>query len=107
MSQTRPSVVDFWWAKLPPVLQNKYLLTLLLFSIWLLFFDRNDVISQWKLQGTYNDLLEKRRFYKAQSLRAKKELKDLLTNDIDLENFAREKYRMKGANEEVFIIEKR
>lgn len=98
------SVVDFWWEKLPEPLQNKYLLTLVLFCTWLLFFDKNDVISQWKLQAKVDELKDRRVFYHQQMTAVQKETKELLGDNTKLEQFAREHYRFKRNNEEVFII---
>ena len=98
------SVFDFWWEKLPEPLQNKYLLTLVLFCGWLMFFDKNDIISQWQLQAKVDELIERRVFYREQTEAVKKETDELLGNTQKLEQFAREHYRMKRDNEEVFVI---
>ena len=98
------SAFDFWWEKLPAPLQNKYLLSLVLFCSWLLFFDKNDVISQWKLQGKIEELEGRRVFYKQQMIDVQKETKEILGDNSKLEEFAREHYHMKRDNEDVFVL---
>ncbi len=98
------SAIDFWWAKLPEPLQNKFLLTLVLFCAWLMFFDKNDIFSQWKLQADVDELKERRVFYQQQMIDVKKETKEILGDNAKLEQFAREHYRMKRDNEDVFVL---
>ncbi len=104
MGYKTSSAFDFWWDKLPAPLQNKYLLTLLLFCSWLLFFDKNDVISQWKLQAKVDELKERRVYYQQQMIEVQEETKNILGNNSKLEEFAREHYRMKRDNEDIFVI---
>jgi cell division protein DivIC len=105
MAYKTSSVVDFWWSKLPTPLQNKYLLTLVLFCGWLLFFDKNNVIAQWKLQNKVDELTIRRHFYKEQMVVVQKQIDELLGDSQKLEKYAREQYRMKRDNEDLFVIE--
>ena len=34
--------------KIPPVFRNKYLLTIIIFVVWVLLFDSNNLISRYK-----------------------------------------------------------
>ena len=104
MAYKTSSILDFWWAKLPAVLQNKYLLCIVAFAVWLLFLDKNDVISQWKLQNKVTELKEQRAFYKKETVVVQAQIKDLLGSTKSLERFAREHYHLKRPNEEVFVI---
>jgi cell division protein FtsB len=104
MGYKTSSAFDFWWEKLPTPLQNKYLLTLVLFCSWLLFFDKNDVISQWKLQAKVDELQERRVYYQEQMKEVQQQTKEILGDNSKLEEFAREHYRMKRDNEDVFVI---
>lgn len=79
-------------------------MTILIFFIWMLFFDSNDIISQIKLRIELNDLKDQQTFYrtKTQKIRATKE--ELLNNKAALERFTREKYWMKKDDEDLYII---
>lgn len=93
-----------FYQRIPPFLKNKYVLTTLGFIFWLLFFDRHDIISQYKLRKELHKLQEQKAFYLKEIAKDSKNLNELLTNPKTLEKFAREKYLMKKDNEDIFII---
>jgi cell division protein FtsB len=95
---------------LPPVLQrffrpfrNPYFLVLTLFAFWLVFFDKHDVLTQFRLQRTVNQLEQDKVEYREKIKQAQQDRLDLEQNK---EKFAREQYYMKRSDEEVFVIEK-
>lgn len=90
--------------RIPPWLRNKYALTLLAFFIWMLFFDRNDMISQVQLRMKLADYRNKKDYYEEQIRDVKREKQELLTNKDSLERFAREEYMMKKDNEDLYVI---
>lgn len=94
------------YQRIPPLLKNKYILTTIGFIFWLLFFDRHDIISQYKLRRQLHKLEEQKAFYLKEIAKDTKNLNELLTNPKTLEKFAREKYLMKKDNEDIFIIVK-
>lgn len=87
--------------QIPAPLRNKYFLVLALFFAWMIFLDRHDLVTQWRLQNTVNKLEEDRAFYTEKIEEAEQERLDL---DINDEKFAREQYYMKKSDEDVFII---
>lgn len=88
---------------IPKPLRNKYFIALLFFCGWLIFFDSHDVLTQWRLQRTVNKLEEDKDYYKSKIEEASKNAEEIEQNP---EKIAREKYYMKKANEDVYIIEK-
>jgi cell division protein FtsB len=86
------------------LLKNKYLICGLAFLTWMLFFDRNDLMSQYEYRQQLNALEAERDFYIAESAKTVKDLNELTTDRDKLEKFAREKYLMKKENEDVFVI---
>ncbi len=86
------------------LLRNKYFIIALAFTVWMLFFDRNDLMSQYEYHTQLNKLEAEKEFYIKESEKAIKEEKELSTNRDMLEKFAREKYLMKKDNEDVFVI---
>jgi len=87
-----------------PIAKNKYLLTAVIFAIWMIFFDTQDVITtHFKLRKELNQLENSRKYYLGQIEDTKKELGQLKSDPATLEKYAREKYRMKKDNEELFI----
>jgi cell division protein FtsB len=90
--------------KIRYIFTNKYLITGIAFAIWMLFFDRNDVILQVKRIRDLNRLQESEQVMTQKIAETKKELNLLKTNPQTLEKYAREKYLMKRDNEDLFII---
>ena len=86
------------------LIRNKYLIAGIAFLTWMLFFDRNDLMSQYEYRRQLNKLQAEKEFYTTESTKAIKDLNELTTNREKLEKFAREKYLMKKENEDVFVI---
>ncbi len=86
---------------IPAPLRNKYVIVLILFFGWMIFFDKHDFWTVWRLQRTVDKLEEDKEFYSKQIEKAEQERLDLEANK---EKFAREKYYMKKNDEDVFII---
>ena len=72
--------------------------------VWLLYFDRNDVFTQFELIDKCNKLKVERDYYIAEIEKNKNEIHELQNNMESLETFAREKYLMKKDNEDVFVF---
>lgn len=87
--------------RIPAPIRNRYFLILVLFVGWMIFFDRHDVLTQWHLQNTVDKLEEDKDFYQ-QKIEEAEVIKADLENNA--EKYAREKYFMKKADEDVFII---
>jgi len=86
------------------ILSNKYVIILLLFVVWMIFFDENSLINHWELDKEIDKLEKSNEYYRDQIEQDKKVIDNL--NDPDsLEKYAREEYKMKKENEEIFLIE--
>ena len=90
--------------KLVNILRNKYIAALTGFVILMLFIDHNDIFVQLDRRRQLNELLASKRFYEQQIAQTKKNLSDLENNSAALERYAREKYLLKKANEDVFVV---
>ncbi len=86
------------------IIRNKYLIASVAFLTWMLFFDRNDLMSQYEYRTQVNKLKAEKEFYTQETAKVVKDLNELTTNQGKLEKFAREKYLMKKENEDVFVI---
>ena len=89
---------------IPAPLRNKYFLTLALFFAWMTFFDRHDILTQWRLSSAVEKLEQDKSYFSTKIEEAKQNKKEIESNR---EKFAREKYFMHKANEDVFIIQKK
>ena len=70
----------------------------------MLFFDQHDFISQLQLQSELKQYQEDKEYYRKRITETEQDLNELLTNEDNLEKFAREKYLMKKPNEDIFVI---
>ncbi len=84
--------------------KNKYFLAFAAFVVWMLFFDKNDVLIQADRNRQLSDLQNSKKFYEGEIEKTKKELGDLQNSSLALEKYARENFYMKRANEDVFVI---
>jgi hypothetical protein len=94
------------WNKIPAIFKNKYLITGLAFIVWLAFFDRNNLVSQFRSHKVLNNLRTEKKFYIDQTAIDSAALHDLSTDTASMERYARENYMMKKDNEDIFIIVK-
>lgn len=90
--------------KLLSILKKPFVLILLLFTIWMLFFDANSYLIHRELNKEINELEKEKNYYIREMEADKKTIKQLSTDD-GIEKLAREKYYMKKENEDIYIIE--
>lgn len=86
------------------IARNKYFLTIVGIVVWLLFFDKNDVMTQYELIQKCRKLQKEKEYYLAEIENNKVNLNELRTNKKSLETFSREQYLMKKENEDVFVF---
>lgn len=96
-----PDPLKALWLKLPPYLRNRYFLALVAFTFFMIFIDRHDVLTQFKLHSTVNRLESDLENYDALIGKAEMEKLEMERNR---ESFARESYFMQKDDEDVFII---
>ena len=84
--------------------KNVFLLILIVFSIWMLFFDSNSWFIHNELNNDIEKLEEEKEYYQNEIKKDNKEIKKLSTEE-GLEKFGRETYNMKKEGEEIYLIE--
>lgn len=92
--------------RLPPILRNRYVLVLIAFVVYIGFFDAHDMISQFKIRMKINRLKTQIEYLEKDSREAEMRITELTSDRQALEKFARETYRMKRENEDIFVIMK-
>jgi cell division protein DivIC len=90
--------------KVPPFFRNKYVLTLIIFFVWLLVLDSNNLISRFWDMKNLKKLKSDREYYAKRIEEDKNKLYELKTDNQNLEKFAREQYRMKKPDEDLYIV---
>lgn len=90
---------------IPSFLRNKFLLAGACFVAWMLFFDRNDILTQIERRRELKELRQSKHYFEQQIAENRKFSKDLQFNASAIEKYAREKYMMKRDNEDLFIVQ--
>jgi len=85
-------------------MQKIMVIILIAFIIWMLFFDENSYLIHRELNTEIKKLEESTKYYKKE-IKKNKKMMDNLNNPKSLEKFARETYKMKKKNEDIFIVE--
>jgi cell division protein FtsB len=86
------------------LVRNKFFWVTAAFLVWMLFFDKNDLLSQYQFHQEVSKLKTERDFYTKETAKVTKDLSELTSNPAQLEKFAREKYLMKKDNEDIYVI---
>ncbi|MGB3619053.1 MAG: septum formation initiator family protein [Catalinimonas sp.] len=90
--------------RLPPLLRNFYFVTSVLFAVWLLFFDQNDLLSRYRQQAKIRELRDQQHYYEEKIEEVREDRNELMTDPARLEKYARERYFMKRPGEDVYVI---
>ncbi len=96
-----------FWHSLLTLVVNKYFLSIVGFSIWIIFFDQHNLVDRYKSNQHLNQLVQDTIFYQQKIRNDRAMIKLLKTNPQNLEQFAREKYLMKAPDEEIFCHSKK
>ena len=84
--------------------KNIYIIILIMFGVWMVFFDTNSLLSHNEVNQERNKLEDEKAYYRKEIVKDKKAI-NKLTSEDGLETFAREKYYLKKENEDIYIIE--
>lgn len=98
----RKNPFQSWLDSVPAPMRNIYFLSLALFFAYMIFVDKHDFLTQYRLQQTLNKLEGDKTYYEEKIKEVKKDQRDI---DNNKEKFAREHYYLNKAGEDVFIIE--
>jgi cell division protein FtsB len=85
-------------------LRNKFFLTALIFVVWVSLFDENNLLERRRQIKELKQLKKDKLFFQEEIAKDAARLKELQTNNDNLEKFAREQYLMHRDNEDVFIV---
>ncbi|NLR91286.1 MULTISPECIES: FtsB family cell division protein [Flammeovirga] len=84
--------------------KNFYIITGLLFFIWIAFFDNDNLIKRRNQKNKEQELKNQEEYYGKEILDLERKMKELKSNNQTLEKFAREKYFMHRTGEDVYVI---
>lgn len=86
------------------IITNKYFIIIVLFAVWMLFFDSNSFLIHNELNQEIDGLEKNKEFYEAE-IQKDRTFMEKLDDKEEMERFAREAYYMKKENEDIYIIE--
>lgn len=86
------------------IISNRYILILIVFAVWMIFFDANSYLIHRELDQEINNLKSNAEFYQTEIEKDETFMKNL-EDEEEMERFAREKYYLKRENEDIYIIE--
>jgi cell division protein FtsB len=86
------------------IFKNKYLIATILFVVWMLFFDHNNIFLHLQYRKELNELKADKKYYQEQIDLTRKEVDLIKSNPQAMEKVAREQYLMKKDDEDVFVV---
>lgn len=84
--------------------RTKYGIAIALFLLWLIIFDEHSLLQHFHNKQKLNQFDEQEQFLNTKIISDKRKIKELQTNQSNLEKFAREEFLMKKENEDIFIV---
>ena len=90
--------------KIPHIFRNKYVLTIIIFVVWVVLLDSNNLITRYRDMKEMHKLEIDKEYYMKRIEEDKRKLHELKTDNRNLEKFAREQYHMKKPDEDLYII---
>ncbi|SIS82849.1 FtsB family cell division protein [Belliella pelovolcani] len=84
--------------------KNFYFVFTVLFVLWMIFIDSNDILTQFKLSSKVRELENQKEFLLERKDKIKQDREELMSNSELLEKFARERYLMKKKTEDLYVI---
>ena len=90
--------------RLSKIFLNKYLIVLVVFGVFVTFFDEHSLIHRWQSHQRISRMQDELKFYQEEIKSTKQKKTELQSSDANLEKFAREHYFMKRKSEDIFII---
>jgi len=91
--------------KIPKILKNFYVVSTLIFVIWIFFLDGNDLITQYDRRQRLEKLEQEKVYFDQEIKTIEREQEALATDSQAIERFAREKFYLKKPKEDVYVIE--
>lgn len=92
--------------KLFRIITNKFLITGVGFAVWMIYFDSNNWSAQDERKDEIREIDRNIAYLHSEIARMEHEYAELTKNPARLEQYARERYKMKRDNEDLYIIEK-
>jgi cell division protein FtsB len=93
--------------KVVGILANKFVITAVVFGAWMMWFDQNDYSSQKDRAENLSDTKNNIAYLEKEIAKMETEHYSLTNDPKKLERYAREQYKMKRDNEDIYILERK
>lgn len=90
--------------KLFNTLTNKYLVAFMVFSVWMIFIDENNLFFLRKNVNRLKEYRVEKAYFQEKIRKDSLQLVEMKANAKNLEKFAREEFLMKKKDEDIFLI---
>lgn len=87
-----------------PYVSNRFVLAAATYLVWMICFDDNSVYQQAQRRYEIYEQNQKIHYYKTEIADVDKEREALFGNTATLERFARERYKMLGDGEDLYLV---
>ncbi|MCB0835052.1 MAG: septum formation initiator family protein [Bacteroidetes bacterium] len=102
--ESSKNIINHISNKLLKFFTSRYFWVLLFAGVWMVFFDRYNLISQYKMKEQIKQLQKDEVHYQKSIEKLDFEADRLFNDQEELEKFAREKYYMKKPGEDIYVI---
>lgn len=86
---------------------NKYTITIAVFLFFMFLGEKHNAVQRIEYKHKIKALEQEIEYYKEETRKNQEKLKQLQSDNEDLEKFAREQYLMKNPDEDIFIIKEK
>lgn len=93
--------------RLPKPFRNFYVVAIVIFLVWMIALDSNNLIARYQLSSKLSGLENEKEYYEEKIKEVEKDRAELFGDRESIEKFAREKYLMKKETEDIFIVEEK
>jgi cell division protein DivIC len=90
--------------KLVKLLRNKYFIAVLIFLVWIMFFDENNIMAHRRNKKRLSALKSQQEYYREKIAADNQKIEELRSGQDNLEKYAREQFYMSKPDEDVFMI---
>ena|SRR5665647_2007072 len=90
--------------KLLKPLANKYLIAFMVFSVWMIFIDDNNIFFLRKNVNKLKEYRVEKTYFLEKIRKDSIHLQEMKANAKNLDKFAREEFLMKKKDEDIFLI---
>ncbi len=81
-----------------------YATIILLFAVWIIFFDHNSKMKKWQLKAENSNIRKENALLKRRIRYNTIKIESLYNSKYSIEQYAREQYGMKAPDEDVFLF---